>query len=163
MSRSHGHCTGGRMSPEYTAWLHLNSRCKNPKDRKYPSYGGRGITVCDQWRSSFAAFLADMGLRPSPQHSIEREDNDGPYSPANCRWATKDEQNRNKRSNRYFVIAGKCLCLVDVARLAGLRLGTLRMRLEHGWSLERAFSTPVRRRRSSSTDPSSEMRSSTFD
>ncbi|MCJ2019916.1 hypothetical protein MKK84_21180 [Methylobacterium sp. E-065] len=140
----HGHAPRGGISPEYQVWAQLIGRCTNPKHSKYPSYGGRGITVCDQWRSSFAAFLADMGLRPSPQHSIEREDNDGPYSRANCRWATKDEQNRNKRSNRYFEINGQRLCLADVARLAKLPLNTFRMRLEHGWPLEKAFSTPKR-------------------
>jgi hypothetical protein len=154
----HGHTSGGHRSPEYIAWAHLLDRCRNPKNRKYPSYGGRGITVCERW-NSFPNFLADMGLRLSPKHSLDRIENDGPYNKANCRWATKAEQNRNKRTNRHVPVAGKSLCLVDAARLAGLSLGTLRMRLEHGWPLERALHAPVRRRRTSAPATSADARS----
>lgn len=82
---------GGRRTPEYMAWNSMISRCSNPRHQGFHNYGGRGIRVCDRWRS-FSVFLADMGTRPSPQHSIDRINNDGNYEPANCRWATGSEQ-----------------------------------------------------------------------
>jgi hypothetical protein len=85
------------MTPEYRAWRSMRQRCGSPTHDAYANYGGRGIFVCDRWEASFEAFLADMGRRPSPSHSLDREDNDGPYSPGNCRWATQSQQNGNRR------------------------------------------------------------------
>lgn len=87
---------GGSASPEYWVWHAMHQRCENPKHESYRNYGARGITVCERWRE-FADFIADMGPRPSPGHSIDRLDNDGPYEPGNCQWATKPEQGRNRR------------------------------------------------------------------
>lgn len=84
-------------TPEYTAWSGARGRCMNEKDSSYRHYGGRGITMCAQWTSSFPAFLADMGPRPSPGHSLDRMNNDGNYEPGNCRWATGSEQHANRR------------------------------------------------------------------
>lgn len=83
-------------NPAYTSWHGLRQRCNNSNDKDYARYGGRGIKVCDRW-DSFFVFLADMGERPSSQHSVDRIDNDGDYTPENCRWATKKEQTHNSR------------------------------------------------------------------
>jgi hypothetical protein len=81
---------------EYSSWLNLIQRCTNPKNPRYKHYGGRGITVCPEWRLSFEQFFKDMGPRPEGR-SIDRINNDGNYEPGNCRWATAYEQNFNKR------------------------------------------------------------------
>lgn len=79
----------------------MKERCYNPHNRKFPIYGGRGITVCDRWLNSFEAFFEDMGRRPSPEHSIDRyPNNKGGYEPSNCRWATSTEQNNNRSFKR---------------------------------------------------------------
>lgn len=92
--KTHGQNTGN--SPEYRAWANMQQRCKNPKNPRYGDWGGRGIKVCARW-NSFESFLADMGPKPSKALTIERRENDGPYSPDNCYWATQTQQNRNKR------------------------------------------------------------------
>lgn len=87
---------GHRPTPEYRAWQKAKARCYDVNDPGFPRYGGRGITMCDVWRTSFDAFLADVGPRPSASHSLDRINNDGHYEPGNCRWATKAEQRRNQ-------------------------------------------------------------------
>lgn len=82
---------------EYAAWVHLRQRCSNSKNPKYKDYGGRGISVCDRWTECFQNFIDDMGVKPSPKHSLDRIDNDGNYEPGNCRWATAKEQRNNQR------------------------------------------------------------------
>lgn len=123
------------------------ARCYNPNVEKYPDYGGRGIVVCDRWRGEggFELFLEDMGGRPVGA-SIERIDNDGPYSPENCRWATQMEQCNNRRSNRTLTFRGRSQTVSQWAREVGLNRGTLNERLELGWSVSDALTRPVARR-----------------
>jgi hypothetical protein len=93
---SHREYSGGRRSPEYSAWVNARYRCNNPAAPAYADYGGRGISVDSRW-DSFEAFLADMGRRPGPEYSLDRIDNDGDYAPGNVRWATRTEQLSNRR------------------------------------------------------------------
>lgn len=104
MRTKHGHSKSGDgtkpYSPEYNSWRALRERCLNPKSIGYKNYGERGIKVCDRWRDSFEAFLADMGNRP-PGTTIDRKDPDGDYEPNNCRWATRLEQRHNRRTKKH--------------------------------------------------------------
>lgn len=93
MFRTHGK----RQSGEYRIWCAMKTRCGNPNSDNYVNYGARGISVCSRWSENFDAFLADMGQKPSPGHSIDRINNDGNYEPSNCRWATAKEQAANTR------------------------------------------------------------------
>ena len=120
----HGHArhtTDHKSNPSltYRSWVRMLSRCCYPNPR-YHDYGGRGIRVCDRWRGSFVAFLEDMGERPSVAHSIERIDNNGNYTPENCRWATTAEQSRNKRNSQLLTHNGVTLCATDWAKHLGL-------------------------------------------
>ncbi len=130
-------------TPEYSTWQAMRKRCANPRAPEYHSYGGRGIQVCERW-NDFAAFLADMGPKPSPGHTIDRLDPDGNYEPANCRWATRQEQTRNRRTSHMVTVEGISRPMADWADRVGIPYTTLRSRLRDGWNDADAVFTPVR-------------------
>lgn len=136
---------GMHKTTEYKIWQGMKRRCLDPSDEYYHLYGGRGINVCDEWINSFEAFYADMGPRPKGL-SIDRKDNDGPYSKDNCRWATREEQSRNTRRNRRYVFHGEELIIMDAARKYGMQYLTLWLRLNKGMSPDEAVTIPLRRR-----------------
>lgn len=90
----------------YRAWISLKARCNNRKDKDYYKYGGRGISVCDRWQKSFENFYKDMGNKPTPNHSIDRINNNGNYEPSNCRWATARQQRVNRRTSNKTGVPG---------------------------------------------------------
>jgi len=106
--------------PLHQTWYGMVARCQNPKAQSYHNYGGRGITVCDRWLASFKNFCADMGDRPSNKHSLDRIDNDGPYSPENCRWATLEEQANNKRNTVWIEFQGERLSAAQWRKRLGV-------------------------------------------
>jgi hypothetical protein len=145
-STKHGAATYRHPTPEYRIWSHMRQRCGNPRDHRYRLYGARGITVDISWLHDFPQFLADMGPRPSPRHSLERRNNDGPYSPDNCYWATQAQQTRNTRQNVFLTWDNQTYCLTDWAHILGITLNNLRYRLRH-WPYDKVFTTPPQRHR----------------
>jgi hypothetical protein len=131
--------------PAYKVWDSMLQRCRNPRDRSFANYGGRGIGVCERWEK-FENFLGDMG-EPPPGMTLDRRENDGDYTPENCKWATRSEQMRNTRQSRILTFKDKSLCVVDWAEILGIDRKVLYKRLDYGWSVEKTLSTPVRRRR----------------
>lgn len=132
---------GKSHTPEYSAWKNMKKRCQDISHKEYDRYGGRGITVCDEWES-LEAFLSDVGPRPSPKHSLERIDNCGNYEPSNCRWATAAEQQRNTRRTRLITYRGKTQCIADWSIELGIKRKTIQGRLRRGWTVERALTEP---------------------
>lgn len=127
--------------PEYETWGRIRQRCTNPKNPAFPDYGARGIRMCERW-ASFENFYADMGPRPSPKHSIDRRDNNGDYSPENCRWATLKQQSRNKRNNVWIEHDGKRMILEDWATETGLPRTTLEQRVWRAWPDDLVVTAP---------------------
>jgi hypothetical protein len=123
------------VSVEYSSWHNMLDRCNNPNNKRYKDWGGRGITVCERW-NVFENFLADMGLKPSPEHEIDRIDNDGNYEPGNCRWAPLLVQANNRRDNHPFTINGRTQTIAQWARESNIDPVKLRRRIEAGWSPE---------------------------
>lgn len=142
----HGHATRESTTPEHRAWRGMKDRCLNPNGAFWSRYGGRGITVCDRWRTSFEAFLVDMGPRPSPKHSLDRINNDGNYEPGNCRWATRVEQMRNTCRALRIEHGGRVLNTAEWAEVTGIPAEAIQRRLAQGWTVERALTQPMRRR-----------------
>ena len=138
----HGHTINGKRSPEHGAWHTMKSRCNNPKDRDFLNYGGRGIKICPRWHS-FENFFLDLGMRPGNKYSLDRIDCNGNYCPENCRWATRVEQNRNRRSCVYITINNKCQTVKEWAIELGVKRQTIEKRLKLGWSQYNSVMQPV--------------------
>lgn len=123
------------MMPEYWAWKNMRARCYNRNHPKFVDYGKRGISVCRRWRESFESFFADMGPRPkgrkgrTSKYTLERLDNDGNYTPRNCVWATRSQQQRNTRLGRWVVIDGRRNHIRGHARSRGVPESTFRVSL----------------------------------
>jgi len=130
----------GSATSEYTSWRRMKSRCTNPNHQHYKDYGGRGITVCDRWINSFANFLSDMGRKPvGIRLSIERDDVNGNYEPANCRWATDKEQQRNTRANTWIEYNGERKLTMDWAETLDISVALLRYHLKAGKTFEEIY------------------------
>lgn len=135
-SRGRATLTHGKSrSPVYSRWAGMINRCENINHKHYRHYGGRGIVVCERWRV-FANFFADMGDPPSTTHTIDRIDNNGPYSPDNCRWATSAEQATNKRTNRTITVDDTTMTVTEWAHKTGIPVNTLFMRLRRGTPIQ---------------------------
>lgn len=133
----------GTGTPEYRIWDTMKQRCNNPKHKKFPLYGGRGIKICARW-DDFASFLSDMGPRPSPRHSIDRIDGDKGYSPDNCRWATPKQQARNVRTHPRFTYQDRTLTIAEWAEITGINTSTLYYRIVRmKWPIERALTEAI--------------------
>lgn len=142
----HGDADNGNVAPEYNTLHGMIDRCSNPNSEHFHEYGGRGIKVCDEWNSleKYESFLAYMGRKPSPEHSIDRFPNpDGNYEPGNVRWATKQEQAENRKSSIMLTFRGETMCSSRMARTHGLKPSTLTHRLNKGMELEKALTTPI--------------------
>lgn len=142
VERSTSH--GMARSAEYHCWIAMKNRCFTESSQSYEDYGARGITVCERWKSSFENFLNDMGRKPSSEHSIERDDNDGNYEPTNCHWVVPLEQCQNRRSNKHLVIGGRKLTLAQAAREKNISYRTVLSRIRQGWDVTTAIATPAR-------------------
>ena len=137
---------GRSKTAEHQIWSQMKARCLNQRSANWPSYGGRGITICDEWRNSFEQFMSDMGPRPSKRHSVDRIDNGRGYSPDNCRWATLTQQARNTRSNRMIEYGGCSRPLAEWAELLPICIeaSALSHRLDKlKWPVAKAFTEPV--------------------
>lgn len=142
-ARHHGNnrTHGKRKTREYTIWCNIKARCQNPKHPSFHNYGGRGISLCEQWES-FETFLADVGTAPTTKHTLDRIDNNAGYMPANVRWATRVTQTRNMRVNVNVCIDGAVKCLHDWCKLYGISAGAVYRRMGKGESVVSAITRP---------------------
>ena len=136
---------GGHGTLTYARWKSMMQRCHQPKATNYKHYGAKGIVVCERWHD-FAAFRADMGECPGHGITLDRIDNTQGYEPENCRWATIAEQNRNRSHCVQLTHEGRTMILRDWAAEIGISPNALAQRLYLGWTIERALTTPIKRR-----------------
>lgn len=138
---------GKRHSRLYSIWANMKNRCHLESSTEYKRYGARGIHVCPEWRDNFQTFY-NWAMENGYQDNLtlERIENNGNYEPANCRWATTKEQNRNTRRTRYLTYGGKTQCIADWADETGLSQSLIRQRIEKlHWSIEKTLTTPVKK------------------
>lgn len=143
MSRERERTHGLGHSWVYKIWNRMISRCNNPLDPKFATYGARGIKVCDRWIKSVENFYADIGNRPFDGASLDRIDNNGDYCPENVKWSDSVEQSRNKTTTRYVEFEGRRVKFIELCEAVGINYRTAASRLNLGWSVEITFTTPV--------------------
>jgi hypothetical protein len=131
---------------EHDAWKNMLARCSREDHPEFENYGKRGISVCPRWLL-FENFYADMGNRPDADHSLGRKDNNKGYCKENCRWETTEQQHNNKRTNVLIEFAGVTKTVTQWAREYGVNVNTLQWRIDHGWSIAAALTTPVKQKR----------------
>lgn len=141
----HGNSKVGKISKTYKSWQQMVQRCTNINNPRFKDYGNRGIKVCRRWMK-FVNFLEDMGERPLDK-CIDRINNDGNYCKSNCKWSTSKQNSRNRRDHRIVIFNGKTQCLASWADETGIRANTLLYRINNGWSIQEAFTTPVGHKR----------------
>lgn len=137
---------GLKHLPEYGVWSEMRHRCRNEKNKMYKYYGGRGIAVAPEWED-FLTFYREMGPRPGQEYSIERRKNNEGYTRDNCYWATHYQQMCNTRRNVFITFNNRTEILAEWARILNIDAERLRIRVKAGWSIERAFTEPVRPQR----------------
>lgn len=137
--QKHGHKSGGRYTPEYIAWSNIIARCCNSNAQAFKNYGGRGITICSEWRQSFELFLSYVGYRPGKEYEIDRIDNDGHYEPGNVRWATRKTNCRNRRNTKWVEFKGERMSMIDAAERAGVPYVKVKARIRRAGSFEEAI------------------------
>jgi hypothetical protein len=146
LARQHGMS----RTPTYVSWLNMRRRCGNPADSAYANYGGRGIAVCEAWQASFEAFYADMGVCPVG-FTLERRDNDGPYSAENCSWASRKTQGHNRRTTCLVMWNGISRSITEWADVLGLARATVTRRLRNGWPIVCVLTAPRGTRKGDAT------------
>ena len=127
----------------YRAWMAMKARCRYPKNRSYRYCGAKGVRVCERWMESFANFHADMGDPPTVRHSMDRIDTNGHYEPRNCRWATRRQQDWNKRGTMRVQVGDESLTVVDIQERTGLTRAAIRNRIRKGWSPDLIVGLPL--------------------
>jgi len=137
------HGCADRGISEYNAWSDMKARCNTKTHKWFHRYGGRGIIVCDSWQKSFKQFIDDMGWKPDVSLTLERVDNNGHYEPGNCKWATWIEQAQNTSTNNMVTYKSETKCMAEWRRILGFPRQTMEDRIAKGWSVEKAFETPV--------------------
>lgn len=144
---AHRPSKGQWRHPLYNIWKGIIQRCENPNHTHYADYGGRGIAICQRWRDDFEAFVADMGERPSPGHTVDRIDGARGYEPGNVRWATQLVQMRNTRRTRMIEWQGRDISMSEAAEIAGISKELFHWRLKREWPIDKIMSTPSREAR----------------
>lgn len=137
----------GKKSSEYNTWISIKQRCYNPNDISYKYYGARGIKMSDEWFNSSKTFLNDMGSKPTPKHSIDRIDCNGDYCKENCRWATREEQNNNRRNTIYITFDSETKLAVEWSKIFGIKYHVFMNRLKDGFTMDEIKKKPVDKRR----------------
>lgn len=139
---------GGTNTRLFRIWHNMKNRCGNPNTKDYADYGSRGIKVCPEWSENFEAFR-DWAMANGYREdlTLDRKDNDGPYSPENCRWITNAAQQNNRRNNHLLTLYGKTQTITKWAEETGINRSTLKARLKRGWSIEKALTYPVGKER----------------